>query len=99
MHSQKMARTQSSFVALLTDVQFELPTIRAVTRSTPEFERSDFRHTRFQTHGQHTSLLALNCERNFKRVELLDLAAPVLQQIADPVLLSNRGAQEAKFCR
>src|SRR6266481_5979784 len=34
----------------------------------------------------------------FRSLEFLDLAAPVLQKIADTVLLSNRGTQEAELC-
>src|ERR1017187_5295087 len=86
-----------SLVALLADVQLQLPAIGIIARDTPEFQRADFGDTRFQSDRQHASLLAFEVERHFQRAEFLDVGGPVLQEIADVVLLADGGTQEAEL--
>src|SRR5271165_3897140 len=89
----------SPSVALVADVEFELPALLAVTRYAPELERADFGYARLKTNRQNGSLRAVDVERHFERAELLDARAPVFQQVADIILLANGRTQEAELRR
>src|ERR1044072_8784460 len=82
---------------LLPDVEFELPTLRAVARDAPDFERADLGHARFKADGEHRVLLAFELERDFERAQLLDLVAPVLDEASNLVGLAHRRAEEAEL--
>src|SRR5271165_162011 len=86
-------------VALFPDIQFQLPALRAVAGNTPDLECADLRHPRFQADRQNGSLLTVDVQGYLERVELFDIVCPVLDQIANVVLLAHRGTEETELCR
>src|SRR5277367_4194088 len=82
---------------LFANVQLKLPAVRAVAGHAPDLEGAELSNTGFEPHRHNRSLLAIHFERDLQRAEFLDIGAPVFQQAADVVLLTNAGTQEAKF--
>src|ERR1700734_2159470 len=84
-------------IALFPDIQFQLPALGAVAGNTPHLDRPDLRHPRFQANRHNGSLLAIDAQGYFERVEFFDIVGPVFGQIANAVLLAHRGTEKAEL--
>src|SRR5271157_1076440 len=88
-----------SFLTSFTDVQFELPALGPVTRDAPDFEGADLRDACFQPYRQDGALVPVQLQRYLQWAQLFNLITPILQQVANLILLPHRGAQKAKLGR
>src|ERR1022692_3787395 len=82
---------------LFANVQLKLPALLAVARYAPDLEGAEFGDPSLDPHGNNRSLLAIQFERDLKRAQFLDVGAPILQQAADMILLTDAGTQETKL--
>src|SRR5215217_7601841 len=73
----------------LPDVQLELPAI-PVPRHTPQLERADFGDPAFERHRHAHVVLAGQIERDLQRAELLEVVAPILDEIAHRIFLPDQ---------
>src|SRR6266568_8971702 len=79
------------------NVEFELPTLRVVSRYTPDFQRAELVNASLEPYGHNPPLLAIHVERHFHGTEFLNLAFPVFQQGTGVILFADAGTEESKF--
>ena len=92
-------RVEGSRALTLADVQFELPSIRAVTGDAPQFQGADFGDSTLERDGDRAVAAAVSGQRDFQRAHLLEIVAPVFDERPDGVSLAGGGTEEPEFRR
>src|SRR6266568_4574643 len=81
------------------NVELKFPSLRAVARYTPDFQRAEFVDASLKPHGHNRALLAIHIEGDLHGTEFLNLASPIIQQGAGVILFADGGAEESKLHR
>src|SRR5579862_5530470 len=84
---------------LAADVEFELPTLAAVTADAPQLEHAQLGYTRLQVHRDARALVAVaaGVERRHQRRQLGELVAPGFDEGTGVIVAPCRRAEEAEL--
>src|SRR5258707_15237074 len=83
----------------LADVQLQLPPVASIACHAPQLQRTDLVHMAFEADRHYGVFAPRELQRDFKRTELLDLVAPVVDERARRVALADRGTEKPEFGR